>query len=77
VLVKRRVDGIRPFYGEVNFKAWAQELVKIIANAGIVFGSMFRSIDPNVLLTRAAYLERLNSWENKFFGSPDVWEQKK
>jgi hypothetical protein len=74
---KEQLGEIGPFYREVNFEAWAQELVKIIANAGVVFGSMFRNIDPNLLLTKAAYLEHLNNWKKKYFGAPDVWEKTK
>jgi hypothetical protein len=75
--VKEQLGEIGPFYSEANFEAWAQELVKVMANAGVVFGSMFRDIDRNLLLTKAAYLEHLNNWKKKYFGGPDVWEKVK
>jgi Reverse transcriptase (RNA-dependent DNA polymerase) len=67
----------RRWQGEVNFEALAEELVKIAANAGVVFGSMFRNIEPHLLLTKAENLEHANNWKKKYFGGPDVWEETK
>ena len=75
--VKKQLGEIGPFYREVNFEALAEELVKIVANAGVVFGSMFRNIEPHLLLTKAENLEHANNWKKKYFGGPDVWEETK
>jgi hypothetical protein len=75
--VKDGLGEIGPFYSQVNFEAWAQELVKIMSNAGVVFGSMFHGLEPQLTLTKAAYLEHLSKWKKKYFGGPDVWEKTK
>jgi hypothetical protein len=71
--VKNALGEIGPFYSEQNFEAWAQELVKVMTNAGVVFGSMFRELEPRLTITKAAYLDHLNTWKKKYFGGPDVW----
>jgi hypothetical protein len=55
----------------------SDQQVKIIANAGVAFGSMFQNIDTNLLLTKAVYLEYLNSRKKKYFVGLDFWEQAK
>jgi hypothetical protein len=73
---KNDLGEIGPFYREDNFEAWAQELVKVMANAGVVFGSMFHELDPNLTVTKAVYLGHLSRWKQKYFGGPDVWEKR-
>jgi hypothetical protein len=68
---------IGPFFKETNLEAWMQELVKIICNAGVVIGPMFKGVDEGLLRAKANYLDHLNEWNKTYFGAPDVWEQTK
>jgi hypothetical protein len=75
--VTNQLGTIGPFYSEDNFEAWVQELVKVMSGSGVVFGKMFQKLDPELTLTKAAYLEHLSGWKKKYFGGPNVWEQTK
>jgi hypothetical protein len=70
--VKDKLGEIGPFYSEVNFEAWMQELVKIMCNAGEVLGSIYQDADTKLLLTKAAYIDHLNEWKKKYYGGLDV-----
>ena len=72
--VKDQLGEIGPFYSEANFEAWAQELVKVVANAGVVLGTMFHKLAPELTITQVAYLDHLNAWKKKYFGGPDLWQ---
>jgi hypothetical protein len=70
--VKDQLGEIGPFYSETNFEAWAQELVKVMNSAGVVFGKMFKHLEPRLTVTKMSYLDHVKSWRKKYFGAPDV-----
>jgi hypothetical protein len=73
--VKNQLGEIGPFYSEVNFEAWAQELVKVMSSAGVVFGKMFKNLEPELTLTKVSYLDHLSAWRKKYFGAPGIQER--
>jgi hypothetical protein len=70
--VKNHLGEIDPFYSEINFEAWAQELVRVMSSSGVVFGKMFKKLEPKLTLTKASYLDRLSTWRKRYFGAPDI-----
>jgi hypothetical protein len=50
------------------------EAVKMLCNAGVVFGASFKNVDERILTTKTVYVQHLNIWKKKYFGGPDVWK---
>jgi hypothetical protein len=67
--VKDMLGEIGPFYRPASFMAWAQEAVKMICNSGVVYGAFFQKVDKMGLVTKAHYINELDKWTAKYFGS--------
>jgi hypothetical protein len=74
ITTKDMLGEIGPFYRELNFEAWMGEAVKMLCNAGVVFGASFKNVDERILTTKTVYVQHLNIWKKKYFGGPDVWK---
>ncbi|PTQ78518.1 hypothetical protein C8R26_10286 [Nitrosomonas oligotropha] len=79
LLAPKGLGKIGPFLSEQYLKAWLEETVKFLVHGATIFMDHFPNVEPPLLMEKAGFLDRANSWRDKYMNvdnpkqpNPDV-----